>query len=381
MFGPPQGQRVTFVHPQDWLGSQRPWEPAEALREVARRYAETYGPVTYRQFREWFTSRHLTPAAVRELFASIDVPEPEPVESRSSVRLLPEYDVYIMGFREREHLVPPEVREQVAAHGKGRYEGPAGTPFLVVDGVCAGIWRRKKTAKRIELTLEPARRLTRVERAAVDHEVERIGAFYGLEPLPFPDQLLHQARVLASRLPGDGSGGAAGADGGRARREGRRLVRPQRPRARWYHTEGRSAFCDFEGDIDFAQVGINVSVLKPGESMGMYHWEADQEDFLVLSGEALLIVEGEERPLRAWDFVHCPPETKHIIVGAGDGPAIVLAIGARERSTGPDWGGYTVDETAATPRCEREEETTDANEAYAGLTRRQPTRHRSEWLG
>ena len=148
MFGPPQGQRVTFVHPQDWLGSQRPWEPDEALREVARRYAETYGPVTYRQFREWFTSRHLTPAAVRELFASIDVPGPEPVEPRSSVHLLPEYDVYIMGFREREHLVPPEVREQVAAHGKGRYEGPAGTPFLVVDGVCAGIWRRKRTAKR-----------------------------------------------------------------------------------------------------------------------------------------------------------------------------------------------------------------------------------------
>ena len=71
------------------------------------------------------------------------------------MRLLPEYDVYVMGFREREHLVPPEVREQVAAHGKGRYEGPAGTPFLVVDGVCAGIWSRKKGAKKVELTVSP----------------------------------------------------------------------------------------------------------------------------------------------------------------------------------------------------------------------------------
>ena len=68
----------------------------------------------------------------------------------SSVRLLPEYDPYVMGFREREHLVPPAVREQVKAHGKGRYEGPAGTPFLMIDGLAAGIWSRKKTAKRIE---------------------------------------------------------------------------------------------------------------------------------------------------------------------------------------------------------------------------------------
>ena len=67
-------------------------------------------------------------------------------------------------------------------------------------------------------------------------------------------------------------------------------------------------------------------MLGPGEPIGMYHWETDQEDFLVLSGEALLIVEGQERPLRQWDFVHCPPKTEHMIVGAGDGPCVVLAI-------------------------------------------------------
>ena len=151
--------------------------------------------------------------------------------------------------------------------------------------------------------------------------------------------------------------------------------------SRWYHTPGRSAVCDFEGDVDFAQVGINVSVLQPGESMGMYHWEADQEDFLVLSGDALLLVEGDERPLRAWDFVHCPPHTNHIIVGAGDGPCLVLAVGAREHQEGPGWGGYTVDETARKHGVSVERETTEAKEAYAGLTRRQPTRYRPEWLG
>jgi uncharacterized cupin superfamily protein len=152
---------------------------------------------------------------------------------------------------------------------------------------------------------------------------------------------------------------------------------------RWYHAEGRPAHCDLEGDAKFPQLGINVVVLGPGEPMAMYHWEADEEDFLVLSGEALLIVEGEERPLRAWDFVHCPPETKHVILGSGDTPCVVLAVGARDRSVdNPDWGGYTVDEVAKRHGVTVEEETNDPDRAYAHVTpRRQPTRYQPEWLG
>jgi uncharacterized cupin superfamily protein len=150
--------------------------------------------------------------------------------------------------------------------------------------------------------------------------------------------------------------------------------------AAWRHAEGRSAICDFEGTTDFEQLGINVSVLEPGQSLGMYHWEADQEDFLVLAGEALLIVEGEERPLRQWDFVHCPAETKHIVVGTGRGPSVVLAVGARDRTRGTDWGGYTVDETARRHGVSVERDTPDASEAYEGLPRRQPTPYREGWL-
>ena len=176
-FGPPQGQRVTFVHPDDWLGPTPEWEPDEALREVARRYAVTYGPVGHREFRQWFGSRERS-------FEDLDFPEPkESAAPTQSVRLLPEYDVYVMGYRDREAFVPPAVRLQIKEHGKGRYEGPAGTPFLLVDGVCAGIWRRKKSSKRIELTVDPARELTRAERAGVETEAERIGAFLGLEAL------------------------------------------------------------------------------------------------------------------------------------------------------------------------------------------------------
>ena len=120
----------------------------------------------------------------------------------------------------------------------------------------------------------------------------------------------------------------------------------------------------------------------PGEPMAMYHWETDQEGFLVLSGEARLIIEGEERALRQWDFVHCPAGTRHVIVGAGDGHCVVFRFGARENPTvrGPDgrlrgrddWGAYTVDDAAVRHGAGVEEETTHAEEAYARLARWSP---------
>jgi len=150
--------------------------------------------------------------------------------------------------------------------------------------------------------------------------------------------------------------------------------------ARWRPADGRGAYCIFEGEPEFEQYGMHLVALGPGEAMAMYHWEADQEDFLVLAGEALLIVEGEERPLRRWDFVHCPPETKHVIVGTGDGPCLVLAAGARDLSTGPDWGGYIVDEMAQRHGASVEQETTEPAEAYAKVPQRQNSRYREGWL-
>ncbi len=101
--------------------------------------------------------------------------------------------------------------------------------------------------------------------------------------------------------------------------------------ARWLHNE-MGWYCGFEGkdEAAFEQVGININVLPPGAPMAIYHEEPGQEAFLVLRGECLLIVEGQERKLRAWDFFHCPPQTKHVILGAGDSPSLVLAVGARK---------------------------------------------------
>jgi len=148
----------------------------------------------------------------------------------------------------------------------------------------------------------------------------------------------------------------------------------------WRERPGRGFYCDFEARTDFPQVGVNLQLLGPGEPMAMYHFEHDQEDFLVLDGEALLIAEGEERPLRRWDFVHCPPDMNHVIVGAGHGPCLMLCVGARERTTGPAWGAYTVDETAIRHGAGVERETSDPDEAYARFGEGRETRYREGWL-
>jgi uncharacterized cupin superfamily protein len=154
-------------------------------------------------------------------------------------------------------------------------------------------------------------------------------------------------------------------------------------KAPWIDRKGRGVYCEFEGfegTADFSRLGINITVLGPGEPMAMYHYENDQEDFLLLAGEAVLIVEGEERPLWQWDFVHCPAGTNHVILGAGGAGCVLVAVGARERSTGPDWGAYTVDEAAHRHGAGVERETTNPEQAYARFPKRERTRYREGWL-
>jgi uncharacterized cupin superfamily protein len=106
--------------------------------------------------------------------------------------------------------------------------------------------------------------------------------------------------------------------------------------AAWETNAHFGAMCGFEGeDAPFPDLGINVRVLQPGRSKWLYHSEDRQEDFLVLFGECLLLVEEEERPLRAWDFVHCPPGTPHAFVPRGDGPCVIVMTGTR----GGEWPG------------------------------------------
>ena len=132
----------------------------------------------------------------------------------------------------------------------------------------------------------------------------------------------------------------------------------------WVHNE-MGEYVGFEGSDDarFPELGINLNVLHPGMPMAMYHEEPGQEDFLVLRGECLLIVEGQERPLKEWDLFHCPPFTKHVILGAGDGPALVLAVGARKGQA-----TYPIDETAVRHKAGVDHEVASPKEAYEGYS-------------
>lgn len=155
--------------------------------------------------------------------------------------------------------------------------------------------------------------------------------------------------------------------------------------ARWIDRPGRGSRLPLTGWEEheeewFPHLGVSLYVIAPGEPLSMYHWEADTEDFLVLAGEALLVVEGEERPLATWDFVHCPPGAAHTIVGAGDGPCAVLAVGAREHQDGPGWGAYPVDETAQRHGAGVEEETDEPRVAYSRFAPFQPMPYREGLL-
>jgi quercetin dioxygenase-like cupin family protein len=137
--------------------------------------------------------------------------------------------------------------------------------------------------------------------------------------------------------------------------------------ARWRDSGPFGVYCDFEGKRRFPQLGINISVLEPGQSLGFYHREAGQEGFLVLAGTCVLIVEDEERQLEAWDFFHCPPHTAHMLVGSGDGLAVVLAVGARGlRRKGLV---YLPSKAAKKHGVSVTRETTKPAEAYASVPR------------
>jgi uncharacterized cupin superfamily protein len=159
--------------------------------------------------------------------------------------------------------------------------------------------------------------------------------------------------------------------------------------AAWLTNDAFGARCVFEAnrpvlrrrpDLDvqtFAELGFALAVIAPGQPSGLYHAESNQEDFLVLAGECLLVVEGEERPLTAWDFVHCPAGTEHVFVGAGNGPCVIFMAGRRTREKSIV---YPDSEPARRRGAGAETETSSPAEAYAPFPHWQPERP-DGWYG
>jgi len=152
--------------------------------------------------------------------------------------------------------------------------------------------------------------------------------------------------------------------------------------ARWSEKPGQgfslslTGVDEYEAETFFPMLGMAIRIVNPGEPTTTYHWETEQEDFLVLAGEGILIVEGEERPLRQWDFVHCPPETRHAFVGAGAGPFVLLCASSRQFQKDGPWGYYCADETAARYNASSPEDTQEGDVAYARFPSPQATRYR-----
>jgi uncharacterized protein YcaQ len=184
------------VRADQWAGAWTDPDPEEALAEVLRRYLAAYGPATHQDFARWFW---LKPAEARRVMESLAA-ELEEVEvdghrawilasdtshtwpsGEGSLRLLPQYDCYVLGAVPRDRVVPEAARKRIAAHGRGRFEGAVGLPVLLVDGVVAGMWERHTRGKRTELKVESFVQLTPSQREQLDAEAARVGRFFGAE--------------------------------------------------------------------------------------------------------------------------------------------------------------------------------------------------------
>jgi uncharacterized cupin superfamily protein len=140
--------------------------------------------------------------------------------------------------------------------------------------------------------------------------------------------------------------------------------------AEWATGDKFGSICRLEtSDNPFEQLGINIRVIEPGQPACLYHRESNQEDFLVLTGQCTLLVNEEERQLKAWDFVHLPPEVDHVFVGAGAGPCVILMVGARTEGDGLF---YPVSELAQRYGASAEKDTPSAREAYSPFPAREP---------
>ena len=193
--GPPRGTRVTFVRADQWLDGVRAWDEREALREAARRFLRAYGPVGHRslvylgvkgaaaqralldELRE-----ELVPVEVEGREAWLPADDAQPPEPAPSVRLVPQWDCYVLGFREHEHVFAPGARElywDTRWKKEGRYETPVQFPNVLVDGAVAGKWERRLRGGVLEVEARLAARPSRGQRAELEAEAARLAAILG----------------------------------------------------------------------------------------------------------------------------------------------------------------------------------------------------------
>jgi len=195
-FGPSRGRSVTFVRADEWVAGWRDEDPRSAILDVLRRFLAAYGPATPQEFARWFSTK---PATAQELFTELasELVEVE-VEGRRAwllaadldepfdsvgtvVRLVAQYDCFVIGSRPREQLLSDAAYERIHSYRRGRFEGAVALPTLLVDGRVAGMWERRKSGRRIEITVETIDDLPPRHRKLLAADASRVGAFLGAE--------------------------------------------------------------------------------------------------------------------------------------------------------------------------------------------------------
>jgi uncharacterized protein YcaQ len=188
-FGPNDGNKVTFVRPEQWIGPVPEVDGGEALREVVRRFLMAYGPATPGDFAQWF---YTTPSGAREVFRSmgnqlqeVDVEgwrawlpmtdTNSPSRAKLPIRLLPHFDCYLVGCRPRDNLVPKRVQEQTAERRLKRQDLHSPLPILLIDGVVGGLWERRLARGVVTIRVEPFGKLDARQTRELRAEAERIG--------------------------------------------------------------------------------------------------------------------------------------------------------------------------------------------------------------
>jgi hypothetical protein len=189
-FGPNQGQSVTFVRPQQWLGSWSEIDSEAALVEVARRYLRAYGPATKLDFARWWgnwsgvgnaawagLAEELVPVSIEGRRAEMlapDVPQMSKTADGLSIQLLPAFDPYLLGHDNRDHLYE-------AVH-RARVSRKAGwiSAVVLVDGRVAATWSHTVVKQTLRIAVDPLKRLPTKSRPEIRKRAEELGAALGV---------------------------------------------------------------------------------------------------------------------------------------------------------------------------------------------------------
>jgi len=190
-YGRGEGNEIVFIRTDHWLPKLKLklMPTTEAQCALLRKYLRAYGPATLTDFSHWagIPLRELKPLPAlleselaeapggkkNRLLLREDVAALTGRRSANpSIRLLPNFDSYLLAHREKDHLLS-------AQHYKRVYRNQGWiSPVVLINGVITGVWSHKVHGKRLLVNIEPFGKLTKTERAGIEREAESLALYH-----------------------------------------------------------------------------------------------------------------------------------------------------------------------------------------------------------